>query len=846
MTQSVNEGMGGWTASVAQTQERYHPSHASGYESMTRNQRERVAALETDVKELRRELEQVRALTATRPPALLRHGKRVWRAVRRRRFDFTPKVLADVVEVLPRTFKCQGLDPSLQMFPTCQQYPYGWLRFHVNVETEPGSELSIRIYFDCGGGFHEHLAFSRSLKSSARGYLSFVQYLPPGVVRLRLDPNVTGDGTFLLREFVAQEITKQEAFASAGWAFVRNGVAEPMRLAQSGLRLARICRHNGFGGVLNDLVGRTDGSALNYENWVALYDTIDANDRAAICERIAALPHKPRISILMPVYNTPEKLLKRVIKSVTSQMYPYWELCIANDCSTQPHVAAVLRKAAASDKRIKIIERKTNGHISAASNSALEIATGDFVALLDHDDELAAHALYMVAEELNAHPQARIIYSDEDKIDESGRRSAPYFKPDWNPDLLLSQNYVSHLGVYERRLIKEIGGFRTGYEGAQDYDLLLRAVEQVSENAIRHIPHVLYHWRTVEGSTARGGSEKPYAYIAAERAIQDHLDRRNVKAQVSSAFAPGHYRVRYALPARLQQVTLIIPTRDRLDLLEQCIESIKNRTRYESYDIIIVDNQSQEERTRAYFKTIEREHSNIRVIPYDAPFDYAALTNMAVRQAKGTVIGLLNNDLEVLNEEWLEEMLSHALRPEVGAVGAKLYYPDLTLQHGGVIFGIAGLAGHAHKYLPPSTPGSFGRMRLIQSFSAVTAACLLVRRDLFLKVGGLNARFPVAFNDLDFCLRLRQQGFRNVWTPYAELIHHESASRGPDTQGKKLQRLLGEMEQMREIWGELIDNDPGYNPNLTLDVENFTPAFPPRARKPWKHPLQDPINLKGV
>lgn len=573
--------------------------------------------------------------------------------------------------------------------------------------------------------------------------------------------------------------------------------------------------------------------SATYQKWIQQFDTLGDTDLLLLKKKVEHLTHAPLISILIPVYNTPEKWLRRAIESIQKQIYPHWELCLADDASTVSHVRVILDEYQQLDPRIKVVYRSDNGHISAASNSALEVATGEFVALLDHDDELPPHALYWIAKEIIGHPDAALIYSDEDKIDSLGQRSDPYFKPDWNPDLFLAQNYISHLGVYRAETVRAVGGFRVGLEGSQDYDLALRVIERLRPEQIRHIPRVLYHWRVIPGSTAMWGvSEKPYLVRAALQAIREHLSRRGIPAVVTEADdVTGMYRVRYALPENQPLVTLIIPTRNGFNLLHRCIESIYNKTHYSNYEILIVDNGSDDPATVAYLKNLAQS-GRATVLRDDRPFNYAALNNNAVQHARGSVIGLLNDDVEVINGDWLGEMVSHALRPEIGAVGARLWYPDNTLQHGGVIL-VGGVAGHAHKRLPLGAPGYFRRAVLIQNFSAVTAACMVLRKEVFLDAGGFDEDLRVAFNDVDLCLRIWQRGYHNLWTPYAELYHYESATRGHEDTPQKQERFYREIEFMKQRWGALLLNDPAYSPNLTLDREDFSLAWPPRVSREY-------------
>lgn len=564
-----------------------------------------------------------------------------------------------------------------------------------------------------------------------------------------------------------------------------------------------------------------------YPGWIREFDVLTETVRAAMAAQAQSFANKPLISIVMPVYNPNPAWLQEAIESVCSQGYPHWELCIADDASPDPAIRPLLEHYAQMDKRIKVVFRDQNGHISAASNSALALAQGDWIALLDHDDVLADHALFWVLDAINRHPACRLIYSDEDKIDEVGTRSDPYFKCNWNQDLFYSQNMFSHLGVYSADLVREVGGFRTGLEGSQDYDLALRCIERIAPEQIHHIAKVLYHWRIHADSTAHSSEAKPYAMIAGEKALNEHFERQGVAAKAESV---GHgYRVRHGLPEALPLVSLIIPTRNDLKLIRQCVESILKKTTYSNYEILIVDNGSDDAATLRYLKGLASD-SGIRVVRDDRPFNYSALNNAAVKLARGEIVGLINNDIEVISPGWLSEMVSHALRPEVGAVGARLWYADDTLQHAGVILGLEGFAGHVHRYLPRGNVGYCGRAALTQSFSAVTGACLVVKKSIYEAVGGLNEiDLQVACNDIDFCLRVRQAGYRNIWTPFAELYHHESSSRGFDDTPEKLARAAKETAYMWQRWGDILQNDPAYSPNLTLYNADFGLAWPPRT-----------------
>lgn len=564
----------------------------------------------------------------------------------------------------------------------------------------------------------------------------------------------------------------------------------------------------------------------DYNTWISYYGSVSSDSRREILRSVAEMKTRPLISVIMPVYNPNIEWLNAAVSSLRKQIYTNWELCIADDCSTDPDVRSILECYQKEDCRVKLVFREANGHISAASNSAVELSSGTWLALMDQDDLLPEDALFHVVNAINLNPDAGLIYSDEDKINEKNERYAPYFKSAWNPDLFLSHNMISHLGVYRSDILKSVGGFRSEYNGSQDYDLALRVIEKLKPSQIIHIPRILYHWRSHSDSTAAAGSNKNYAYGAGKRAIVDHLQRTKVKANVVEVDCG--YKVQYQLPEYLPKVSIIIPTRNGLALLKQCVESIIDKTTYSNYEIIIVDNNSDDVNTLSYMQKLKEENKAI-IIRDERPFNYSALNNNAVLLTNGEYIALLNNDVEIISPDWLEEMLGIATQPGVGAVGAALWYPDDTLQHGGVIVGLGGVACHAHKGLNRGGAGYFARAKLVQTMTAVTAACLLVKKTKYLEVGGLNEKdLAVAFNDVDFCLKLRVAGYRNVWTPFAELYHHESATRGREDNPEKIKRFQGEIDYMKKSWSTDTYLDPAYNPNLTLTAGDFSLSWPPR------------------
>lgn len=593
-------------------------------------------------------------------------------------------------------------------------------------------------------------------------------------------------------------------------------------------RVLAIYREYGLRGLSDRLVRLgsaamgLEASQLDYAKWLRRNDRLDDDTLRAIRTHVATLGTVPTFSIVMPVHNPEPGRLEQAIDSVRAQLYPHWQLCIADDVSNDPTIRQILERHADTDSRINVVFRQERGGVCEASNSALSLVTGDWIVLLDHEDCLAAHALYCCANVIETNSSVSLIYADEDRIDDSGRRFAPRFKCDWNLDLFYSQDMVSRLSAYRKSLVEEVGGFRTGFEGAQDYDLVLRCLERVDGATVHHVPRVLYHRRAGSEPVPAEVAVEPGASSAGVRALNEHFVRRGVNAHAEWA---GHgYRTRYALPASLPLVTLIVPTRNGLELIRQCVESIRTKTTYANYEILIIDNGSDDPATLQYFESLA-DDPLVRILRDDRPFNYSALNNAAVAASRGEIVGLINNDIEVISEGWLDEMVSFAVQPDIGAVGAKLLYPDGTVQHAGIVTGIGGVAGHIYKHESRSAPGYFGRARLIGSYSAVTAACLLIRKRTYLDLGGLNEKdLTVAFNDVDFSLRVREAGYRNVWTPYAELYHHESATRGYEDNPEKLKRFAAEISYMQARWGHTLKADPAYSPNLTLEREDASLA----------------------
>lgn len=532
---------------------------------------------------------------------------------------------------------------------------------------------------------------------------------------------------------------------------------------------------------------------------------------------------RPKISLIMPVYNVDAVFLKDAINSVCRQSYKNWELCIAEDASTEPHVKDILNHFSKKYKNIKVTFLEENQGISGASNEAVRMAEGDYLAFLDHDDEITWNALFEVVKKINSH-HPDVVYSDEEIISEEGHCLACHHKPDYSPDLLLCHNYITHFLSVKRELFHQVGGFSKEFDGAQDYDLILKLTENAEK--IVHIPEVLYRWRSVKDSTSFNPEAKSYADLAGRKALSSALERRRIKGRVEKAEKKLFY---YRVKRELQKeplVSIIIPFKDKPDLLQKCMNAILKKSSYTNYEIIGVSNNSKSDDTFHTMRALEKRDPRIRFIELNIPFNYSKINNHAVEEAGGEHIVLMNNDIEVVNNDWLEALLEHSQREDVGAVGAKLYYPDNTIQHAGVVIGIAGFAGHSHRHYKHTEPGHFNRLNCIQNISAVTGALLMVKKSLYLSLGGLNEEaYSVALNDVDFCLRLMEKGYHNIFTPFCEAYHYESVSRGYEDTPERKERFEGEIAHFRKRWKSFLDaGDPYYNKNLTLEKEDFSIA----------------------
>jgi len=582
-------------------------------------------------------------------------------------------------------------------------------------------------------------------------------------------------------------------------------------------RAKGLVRRDGLSGLVARArrVGTIDHHA-DYRRWVAEH-TLTHTDLDRLRAEGEALPGQPTFSIITPVYNTEKRWLRACIDSVLAQLYPHWQLCLVDDASTLEETREVLREYEGRDPRITVVRLAENGHISRASNAGLDVSTGDFVALLDHDDTLSPDALLEMARALNASPDLDFLYSDEDKLDETGARCEPYFKPDWSPEHFLNFMYTNHLMVLRRSMVESVGRFRVGYEGSQDFDLALRVITRTSR--VGHVPHVLYHWRKIATSTAGGGDAKPWAIDAARRALTDHIARTEPDSQVMDAYAPGLFRVKRAVRGN-PLVTLVVTTDDRsrnlngkmVALLPHLLRSVVQKTAYANYEILVIDNGQLSDATRDVLAGIPHRRVSYTI---EGSFNFAHKLNFSMRHARGEHVVILNDDIEVIASEWLSAMLEYSQDPAIGAVGARLLYPDGRLQHIGMVMGVCGVAAHAFHQAPGYTVGYAGSALGPRNYSAVTGACLMTRKAVFDEVGGFNEQLAIDFNDVDYCLRLRRAGYRIVYTPYAELYHLEAGTISDRTWNPAETRL------MEATWADVIARDPYYNPNLSRAFPDY-------------------------
>lgn len=579
----------------------------------------------------------------------------------------------------------------------------------------------------------------------------------------------------------------------------------------------RYLKHYGPKEFLVRLSERMEPEEVPYGPW---FEKHRVTEKELAKQRARKWEQAPLLSIVVPAYRTPGEFLKQMIDSLLAQSYSNWELCIANASPKDETMKEILEDYRQRDGRIRVKKLDENLGIAENTNAALEMARGDFVGLLDHDDLLAPDALYEAADKIVSDAEIDALYTDEDKVTTDRKEHfQPHFKPDFSIDLLRSNNYICHFFVVRKSLVERVGGFRREYDGAQDYDFIFRCTEEAKK--IAHIPKVLYHWRTHRESTADNPVSKMYAFDAGKRAIEGNLKRCGVEGTVSHTKDLGFYRVDYPVK-KDPMVSVIIPNKDHSAILKRCVDSVLKKTDWNNYEIIIVENNSVEEETFACYRKLE-ENPRIRVITWEDGFNYSAINNFAVKHAKGSYLLFLNNDTEVISENWMRSMLGNCQREEVGIAGAKLYYPDDTIQHAGTVIGIGGIAGHAFLNMPRSRTGYLHKASIQLNVSAVTAACMMMKRSVFESLGGFEEQLSVAFNDVDLCLRTVKAGYLVVYLPWAQLYHYESKSRGAEDSEEKVRRFQAEIEFMRNRWIKLLkDGDPYYNKNLTLSKWNYS------------------------
>ena len=592
------------------------------------------------------------------------------------------------------------------------------------------------------------------------------------------------------------------------------------KYAEKGLRY---WRNQGSRALVDKMISKVKTAStreIPYQKWIIRH--LPGNKELEK-QRREKFDYQPKISIVVPLYKTPEKYLLQLVESVKAQTYPNWELCLSDGSGENSPLTSFLKSLEAGDERIKVAYNEQVLQISENTNAGIEIATGAYIAFADHDDELTPHALFECVKALNKDRKIRLIYSDEDKMSMDGHKFfQPHFKPDYNPDLLCTVNYICHLFVVQREILDQVGTFRKEFDGAQDYDFIFRCVEAVDPSEIYHVTKILYHWRCHEDSTAENPESKTYAFEAGKRAIEEHYHRTGIRAEVYQGEFLGLYRTRF-LRDYDPLISIIIPNKDHIEDLKRCMDSIDQKSSYKNYEYIIVENNSTDEKTFQYYKNLEEENPKAHVVYWDKEFNYSAINNYGATFAKGEYILLLNNDTEIINETCLEELLGYCMRSDVGAVGARMYYEDDTIQHAGVVIGFGGIAGHCFVLQPRGTTGYCHRIICAQDYSAVTAACMLVKKSAFDEVGGLTEELAVAFNDIDFCMKLREAGYLIVYNPYAELYHYESKSRGLEDTPEKVARFNKEMQIFERRWPDILRNgDPYYNPNLTLKSQDFS------------------------
>jgi glycosyltransferase involved in cell wall biosynthesis/tetratricopeptide (TPR) repeat protein len=704
------------------------------------------------------------------------------------------------------------------------------------------------LFIDYGQGFRVKDCFSLRYPDAKTCIFRVFLAAPNSIKALRWDPVEGTDAEMSLKYVRAVAITFTDdlvdrVFDGVNQQASENAIAhDPLSVTRSQLRdnlapfFAKPTLSDADQRIMQPFLPPWETRTHAYSHWRHLYANPGPADFGRMADMIDAMAWRPRFSFVMPVYNTPKDLLIEVMDSMLGQNYPDFEICVADDCSPDGDVQDILEAYAAKDPRVKYVRRAINGHISLASNSAARLATGDYIVLIDHDDLIPPYTLLVVAAYLNRYPDARIIFSDEDKISPTGEHFDPYFKSCYNEYLMYGHNMISHLGVYQRTLFESVGGFRRGMEGSQDYDFALRCADRIDPSQIIHIPHILYHWRQVPGSTSVSSDAKDYAVYAARTAINGHFERLGLPLRSVEGHAPGNNAIAAARELETS-ISIIIPTRNGEDLLDDCLRSIAKHSPG-NIEILIVDNDSDEPAAIAYLQSVGTRYPdlNVRVLPAPGPFNFSAINNLAAAQASGEILCFLNNDTEVRTPGWLDRARGLLSMTDVGVVGGRLLYPDQTIQHFGIVTGMYdhAVAGGVHLFEHGNGHGYFSKHRMIGEFSAVTAACMFVRRRDFEAVGGFETDLAVAYNDIDLSLKLRGMGRRVLCDPEILMIHKESKSRGDDSSPEKAARLDREARWMQERWGAELTEDRYYSPNLSRSRPDFSLSYPPRQPWPWE------------
>lgn len=722
-----------------------------------------------------------------------------------------------------------GASPQFQLIPLNGQHPVGWALFETRV-IRRSADCSARLILDCGRGFVDGLIID--IPSARTGKVQEVIFFPPGIVGLRWAPQ-EGRGEIQRHTLVMKEVGPFERI----YHMVRRTVHFLWRRRKEQLQAVGLT----VGRMLVDLPGayrasgylRAYAPAPSYSEWIARFDVCSAEDHRRIASHMQSFQPAPHFLLVVVVPANEVQLAHDTLASLGRQLYRQFTVVVLDASPDSNGRSAVSRAVSEWVPEARLIPGCSISAYTQELNRWLAEQGGEqCVAVIHAGDVLAEHALYWVASVMCASPSAGLVYSDDDRLTADGTRYNPAFKPDWSPELLRSTNYIGPLAVVRGGILCQAGGVTMHDWLGDNHDLLLRVADVLSAEQIRHIPAILFH-RRAEGEARLDGNAKwRDTARSGVAAVDAHLKRHRIRVAVTES-VPGSYRIRYQLPEVAPLVSLVIPTRDAFALLKRCVDSVMQSSTYSRYEILVIDNQSSDEETLRYLRDL-RKHPSVRVLSYDRPFNYSAIVNYAASQAMGEVLCLLNNDTEVISPDWMEEMLGHLIQDRVGVVGAKLYYPDGRVQHAGDVVGVGGIANHVHALIERDHPGYCRRAVLAQELSAVTGACLMTWRSLYLQLGGLNERhLPVAFNDVDYCLRVREAGYRVIWTPYAELYHHESVSRGKDrTLAKKL-RARREAAYMRSHWRQAMRHDPFYNPNLSYERPDYSLSHAPIVPKPW-------------